>query len=147
VTERRSGSREPAGGLAVAEPGPADPETALARAVRSGPDAEGGVRSGPGRRHRVLRCQGPPGPDHGIVGGSFHWLSGALGIEGPEHEDSIKRVIRLPGETVELRGSRRLVLGHDRMNSNDSRFGLGRIPRDKVIGRALWPPSRVGWIR
>jgi Signal peptidase, peptidase S26 len=145
VTERRSGSREPAGGLAVAEPGPAEPETALARAVRSGLDAEGGVRSGPGRRHRVLRCQGPSGPDHGIVGGSFHWLSGALGIERAELEDSIKRVIRLPGETVELRGSTRFVLG-DRTNSNDSRFGLGCIPQDKVIGRALWPPSRVGWI-
>jgi Signal peptidase, peptidase S26 len=56
-------------------------------------------------------------------------------------------VIRLPGETVELRGSTRFVLGDDRTNSNDSRFGLGCIPQDKVIGRAPLPPSRVGWIR
>jgi signal peptidase I len=41
------------------------------------------------------------------------------------------------------------VLGDNRLNSNDSRFGLGFIPMDKVIGRAfviIWPPSRVGWV-
>jgi signal peptidase I len=107
--------------------------------------------------------------------------SGSLGTERPEHEDYIKRVIGLPGETVELRGGdplvddvrvpgpypRRppetrpygpvevpvdalLVLCDNRTNSNDSRFGLGFVPEDKVIGRAFataWPPSRVGWIR
>ena len=39
------------------------------------------------------------------------------------------------------------VMGDNRTNSNDSRFGLGFIPLDKVIGRAfviIWPPSRVG---
>jgi signal peptidase I len=124
--------------------------------------------------------KGRAGPDRGIVGGFFHWLSGALGIERPEHEDFIKRVIGLPGETVELRGGRLFiegarvpepylrgppdtrdygpvevpggalfVLGDNRTNSNDSRFGLGFIALDKVIGRAfaiVWPPSRVGWI-
>ena len=42
------------------------------------------------------------------------------------------------------------VLGDNRLNSNDSRFGLGFVPVDKVIGRAfviIWPPSRVGWVR
>jgi signal peptidase I len=124
--------------------------------------------------------KGRPGPDRGIVGGFFHWLSGALGVERPEHEDFIKRVIGLPGENVELRGGRLFiegarvpepylggppdtrdygpvevpddalfVLGDNRTNSNDSRFGLGFIALDKVIGRAfaiVWPPSRVGWI-
>jgi signal peptidase I len=124
--------------------------------------------------------KGRPGPDRGIVGGFFHWLSGALGVERPEHEDFIKRVIGLPGENVELRDGRLFiegarvpepylggppdtrdygpvevpddalfVLGDNRTNSNDSRFGLGFIALDKVIGRAfaiVWPPSRVGWI-
>ena len=124
--------------------------------------------------------QGRPGPDRGIVGGFFHWLSSTLGIERPEHEDFIKRVIGLPGETVELRDGRLFVdgvrirepylkgavdtrdygpvkvtegalfvLGDNRLNSNDSRFGLGSVPVDKVVGRAfaiVWPPSRVGWI-
>jgi len=123
---------------------------------------------------------GRPGPDRGIVGGFVHWLSSTLGIERPEHEDFIKRVIGLPGETVELRDGRLFVegvripqpylkgavdtreygpvrvpegalfvLGDNRLNSNDSRFGLGFVPVDKVVGRAfaiVWPPSRVGWI-
>jgi signal peptidase I len=124
--------------------------------------------------------KGRPRPDRGIVGGFFHWLSGAFGIERPEHESFIKRVIGLPGETFELRdgslfieggrvpepylrgppdtrhygpieipGDALFVLGDNRRNSNDSRFGLGFIALDKVIGRAfavVWPPSRVGWI-
>jgi signal peptidase I len=124
--------------------------------------------------------QGRPGPDRGVVGGFVHWLSSTLGIERPEHEDFIKRVIGLPGETVELRDGRLFVdgvqisepylkgavdtrdygpvrvpegaifvLGDNRLNSNDSRFGLGFVPVDKVVGRAfaiVWSPSRVGWI-
>jgi signal peptidase I len=124
--------------------------------------------------------QGRPGPDRGIIGGFIHWLSSTLGIERPEHEDFIKRVIGLPGETVELRDGRLFVegvrihepylkgavdtrdygpvrvpedslfvLGDNRLNSNDSRFGLGFVPVDKVVGRAfaiVWPPSRAGWI-
>jgi signal peptidase I len=42
------------------------------------------------------------------------------------------------------------VLGDNRLNSNDSRYGLGFVPVDKVIGRAfviIWPPSRAGWVR
>jgi len=41
------------------------------------------------------------------------------------------------------------VLGDNRLNSNDSRFGLGFVPVDKVIGKAfviVWPPSRMGWL-
>jgi signal peptidase I len=41
------------------------------------------------------------------------------------------------------------VMGDNRANSSDSRFTLGQIPMDKVIGRAfviIWPPSRVGWL-
>jgi signal peptidase I len=50
--------------------------------------------------------------------------------------------VRVPGGAL-------FVLGDDRLNSNDSRFGLGFVPVDKVVGRAfaiVWPPSRVGWI-
>jgi signal peptidase I len=96
------------------------------------------------------------------------------------NEDFIKRVIGLPGETVELRdgnlyvdGERVLqpylkgppdtrpygpktvppdsvfVLGDNRLYSNDSRFGLGFVPIDKIVGKAfvtIWPPSRIGWL-
>ena len=218
MTERPSGSEEPAGGFTLSEPRPADQEerrsfmrelpilfiVALAVAIvlktfvvqaffiPSGsmePTLEPGDRVlvqkvvyGPDRGDVIVFSdpQGRPGPDRGIVGGFAHWLSSTLGIERPEHEDFIKRVIGLPGETVELRDGRLyvdgvrihepylkgavdtrdygpvrvpegalFVLGDNRLNSNDSRFGLGFVPVDKVVGRAfaiVWPPSRVGWI-
>jgi signal peptidase I len=123
---------------------------------------------------------GHGGPDRGIVGGFAHWLSEAVGFARPEDEDFIKRVIGLPGDTVELRrgvlfvnGARQresylaaredtrdfgpvqvpadslFVMGDNRLHSNDSRFGLGFVPADKVVGRAfliVWPPSRAGWV-
>ena len=98
--------------------------------------------------------------------------------------DFIKRVIGLPGDTVEIKqgvtyvNGKALVepyvqlteqqkkhmqafdpytvpegdlfvLGDNRLNSNDSRFELGPVPMDKVIGKAfvtIWPPSRLGWL-
>ena len=126
--------------------------------------------------------QGRPGPDRGVVGGAFHWLSQALGVEQPEDEDFIKRVIGLPGEEVKIRDrivyidgvaltepyltkrARRtmtdygpvtvpddslFVMGDNRGDSADSRYGLGFVPVDKVIGRAfviIWPPSNIGGI-
>jgi signal peptidase I len=218
VTERPSGSQEPAGGTTLSEPRPSEQDghgpflrelpvlfvVALALAIvlktfvvqaffiPSGsmePTLEPGDRVlvqkvvyGPERGDVIVFSdpQGRPGPDRGVVGGFVHWLSSALGIERPEHEDFIKRVIGLPGQTVELRDGRLFVdgiqipepylegapdtrdygptkvprgelfvLGDNRLNSNDSRFGLGFVPADKVIGRAfaiVWPPSRVGWI-
>lgn len=120
-------------------------------------------------------------PDRGIVGGFLHWLSEGLGFARPADEDFIKRVVGLPGETVELRNGtlyidgvetpepyltgrpdkrdygpkkvpegKLFVLGDNRLNSNDSRFGLGFVPTDKVVGEAfviIWPPSRIGWLR
>jgi len=41
------------------------------------------------------------------------------------------------------------VLGDNRLVSADSRFGLGYVPADKVVGEAfvvVWPPSRVAWL-
>ena len=121
-----------------------------------------------------------PGPDRGLVGGALHWLSEGLGVVRPADEDFIKRVIGLPGDTVELQDGRLyvngarvpepylkgppdrrdfgpitvppndlFVLGDNRLNSNDSRFGLGYIPLDRVVGKAfvvVWPPSRMGWL-
>ncbi len=118
--------------------------------------------------------------DRGIVGGFLHWLSQGLGFSQPADEDFIKRVIGLPGDTVELRhgtlfvngdrvrqpyltGERDVrdygpvtvppdslfVLGDNRLNSRDSRFGLGYVPEGRVIGRAfvlIWPPARIGWL-
>ena len=136
------------------------------------------------RRGDIVVFEDPkPGrqPDRGVIGGFLHWLSQGLGFARPADEDFIKRVIGLPGETVELRNGKlyvdgRLidepyltgkvdtrdygpktvprdslfVLGDNRLNSNDSRYGLGFVPKDKVVGEAfiiIWPPSRIGWLR
>jgi signal peptidase I len=104
------------------------------------------------------------------------WRSFLEGIglsEPDEDRDLIKRVIGLPGETVELVDGvvhidgrpiaegytapetrdfppvvvpegEYFVLGDNRGNSRDSRFGLGTIPTANVIGRAfviIWPPA------
>jgi signal peptidase I len=42
-------------------------------------------------------------PDRNAAEALFHWLGEGLGFQQPENEDLIKRVIGLPGDTVEIR--------------------------------------------
>jgi signal peptidase I len=122
----------------------------------------------------------PPQADQNPVQAVWHWLTEGLGVTTSPEKDFIKRVIGLPGETIEGRdglvyvdgkpleepyvrsedsrpfGPVRVprdslfVMGDNRTDSKDSRYGLGFIPYDNVIGRAfvvIWPPARVGWLR
>jgi signal peptidase I len=104
--------------------------------------------------------------DRGIVGGFVHWLAQGLGFSTNPDEDFIKRVIGLPGDTVEgkngyvyVNGEKLdepyltqktrefdavhvppaslFVMGDNRRASNDSRFGLGFVPLGKVVGKAF----------
>jgi signal peptidase I len=131
------------------------------------------------RRGDVVVFEDPngTGKERGIIGGAVHWLFQGLGAH-PDNEDFIKRVIGLPGDTVWAKGGvvyvngegldepyartrtanfprtrvpdgKLFVLGDNRSDSLDSRFGLGFVPIDHVIGKAyllVWPPSRMGWL-
>ena len=121
-------------------------------------------------------------PDRSGVSSVLHWLGEGIGLAQPENEDFIKRVIALPGETIEIKENvvyidgepldepylteearssngdlepktvpdgEVFVMGDNRGNSADSRYGLGTVPLDRVIGKAfvlIWPPSHVGGI-
>ena len=121
-------------------------------------------------------------PDRSGISSVLHWLGEGVGLAQPENEDFIKRVIALPGETIEIHDNvvyidgepldepyltqaakdatgeygpktvpdnALFVMGDNRGNSADSRYGLGFVPLDKVIGKAfvlIWPPSHIGGI-
>jgi signal peptidase I len=114
-------------------------------------------------------------PERGIVGGLTHWLGQGLGFTPPDDPDYIKRVIGEPGDVVYAKGGhvfvnglrlaepyleqrtahfpktkvpagKLFVMGDNRANSLDSRYGLGFVPIDRVIGKAvivIWPFDRI----
>lgn len=100
-----------------------------------------------------------------------------LGVVPVNAQDFVKRVVGLPGDTVVIEEGRVLVngepldepyvvhddgrslgpyevpegslfvLGDNRPNSSDSRFGLGYVALDHVVGRAvvvIWPFDHAG---
>jgi signal peptidase I len=55
-------------------------------------------------RGEVIVFEGPDGsePDRGVIVGALHWLGETLGVASPAHDDFVKRVVGLAGDTVEI---------------------------------------------
>lgn len=54
-----------------------------------------------------------------------------------------------PFGPMKVPAGRYFMMGDNRPNSGDSRFQLGTIPRDRIVGKAfvkIWPPGRMGRI-
>jgi signal peptidase I len=141
---------------------------------------------GPERGDVIVFEDPTPGkqPKRGLLAGAAHWLFQGIGFQKPDSEDFIKRVIGLPGDTVQGKNGKvfvngvaihepyvkgttsdfakltvpdgmYFVMGDNRQQSQDSRFGLGVaalpdrpeigfIPRDDIVGKAwvvVWPTS------
>lgn len=117
------------------------------------------------------------GTEPDAVDGIITAVGRFLGVVPADARDYVKRVIGLPGDTVlidegtlmvngvavdepfvanldpdsygpfEVPADELFVLGDNRPNSADSRFSLGTIPLDHVVGRAavvLWPLGHLG---
>jgi signal peptidase I len=50
-------------------------------------------------------------PDRGVFEMAWHWLTEGLGFSADPQKDFIKRVVALPGETIEVRNGRVLIDG------------------------------------
>jgi signal peptidase I len=115
-------------------------------------------------------------PERGVWGAITHWLGQGLGFSPPDNPDYIKRVIGEPGDVVSARdghvyvndvrisepylhertarfpettvpSGELFVMGDNRSNSLDSRFDLGFVPIDRVVGKAvwiIWPARNMG---
>lgn len=128
------------------------------------------------RRGEIIVFERPGATVDGGVATSVRRFFEDLGLVRPQDDIAlIKRVLGLPGETIEIREGRLWVdgrplvedtvvhdgrsfppftvpedsyylLGDNRSNSDDSRYSLGAVPRDEVVGRAfvvLWPPGNA----
>jgi signal peptidase I len=96
------------------------------------------------RRGDIIVFEDPhpgPQPDRSVIGGFVHWLSQGLGLARPADEDFIKRVIGMPGETVQIRDHVVLIDGEPlpepyltadaRLSMGD--YGLVTVPPDALF--------------
>jgi len=87
----------------------------------------------------------------GLPGDTVKMENGAVFVNGKPLDEpylSPNKDFR-PFAQVTVPADTLFVMGDNRPDSNDSRYGLGFIPEDKVVGRAfviIWPPSSIRWL-
>jgi signal peptidase I len=121
------------------------------------------------QRGDIIVFEDPNGvePDRNVLQAVWAWLTEGLGFAQAGQQDFIKRVVGLPGDTLEVNQGQVLingepleepylvrpghdtyeahtipedsvfVMGDNRPNSSDSRSTLGFIPYDKIVGKAF----------
>jgi signal peptidase I len=78
-------------------------------------------------------------PDQGPLAALWNWLIEGLGFSSNPDKDFIKRVIALPGETIEVRKGRVLIDGerirepYARDEQDPSNYGPVTVPRDRFF--------------
>ena len=87
-------------------------------------------------RGEVIVFEGPDGakPDRGVIGGALHWLGETLGVASPAHDDFVKRVVGLAGDTVEIDRTGQLYVNGEAV---DEPYLLQPVPRQD------FPPTTV----
>jgi signal peptidase I len=121
------------------------------------------------QRGDIIVFEDPNGvePERNLLQSIWAWLTEGLGFSQSGEQDFIKRVIGLPGDTLEVNQGQVLingepldepylvrpghdtyephtipedsvfVMGDNRPNSSDSRSTLGFIPYEKIVGKAF----------
>ncbi len=87
-------------------------------------------------RGEVIVFEGPDGaePDRGVIAGALHWLGETLGVASPAHDDFVKRVVGLAGDTIEIDRTGQLYVNGEAV---DEPYLLQPVPRQD------FPPSTV----
>lgn len=91
----------------------------------------------------------------GLPGETVQIVDGTIYIDGEALQESYGREVMknsgLAAAPVTLGEDEYFVLGDNRNDSTDSRDpSVGKIPRDRIIGRAwvrIWPLSKIGILR
>ena len=100
-------------------------------------------RRRPGRRDRVPGARRRDGEPRRPRSARWHWLGETIGIASPPHDDFVKRVAGLPGDTVEIDRTGQLYVNGRAVDEPylDPARASGGSPTDDG---ARWHAVRVG---